>query len=543
MRKEIWCLVLGTLLLPCMVFGQGKKFAADSLRAKFIITSDSTTVFLSNDITATVLETLPGTFRNIHLPKGKVFDVGTDTLIIKGKKDFNIFWNGSKITGTGAQVFIVEACSSFTMSDFIIDGKTIGGTNAIGGIINSQDFELWNCEAGNAVMGYGISASQDGYVHNFYSHDYSSTGAGHGIEIGNGSTNINISKSLFKNCAGVGVEIYISSGNSVVDSRFYNNGFGLKLLALNAAAPIPENNIFSRNIIDSCATAGIRMDLGRNNIITNNIILGKNRTSFGIQRSVGGGDSTLIAFNIIRNITNKDYGGEPSLSDSNTVFTENKFKFISGIGYDTQNNFIVTPSASTSLLQDGVRIARNAGSLGIRTIINTYGGASNLIATYNGGSGGRGGVVDIYTSDDTTATRIGRWDDQGNLGIGTAFSGFGASANSVFALQNGTAPTSSPVDKVQIYSEDVAASAELKVRDEAGNVTTLSPHNFSEIPEGKSEPMAWAFHSKNKNGAINVDMLKLARLVEKLSGEKLVYIRYKLADFDIDKFAIFNLNR
>ncbi len=37
--------------------------------------------------------------------------------------------------------------------------------------------------------------------------------------------------------------------------------------------------------------------------------------------------------------------------------------------------------------------------------------------------------------------------------------------------------------------------------------------------------LAWSFYSKNEHGKINVDMLKTVRLVEALSGEKLVHIR------------------
>ncbi|KKK74954.1 hypothetical protein LCGC14_2878580, partial [marine sediment metagenome] len=42
------------------------------------------------------------------------------------------------------------------------------------------------------------------------------------------------------------------------------------------------------------------------------------------------------------------------------------------------------------------------------------------------------------------------------------------------ALLNGTAPTNSPANLIQIYAEDVGGSSELKVRDEAGDVTVLS---------------------------------------------------------------------
>lgn len=125
---------------------------------------------------------------------------------------------------------------------------------------------------------------------------------------------------------------------------------------------------------------------------------------------------------------------------------------------------------------------------------------------------------DFSTLDDYLAISTA-----GNVGIGT--SSFGTSAATVLGIANGTAPGSSPANMVQLYSEDVSLSAELKVRDEAGNVTTLSPHNFDLIPEGPSEPMAWAFHSERDGKAINVDMLRVVRLVEELTGEKLVYTK------------------
>ena len=88
---------------------------------------------------------------------------------------------------------------------------------------------------------------------------------------------------------------------------------------------------------------------------------------------------------------------------------------------------------------------------------------------------------------------------------------------------NGTAPTASATNGVKLYAQDVSSSSELKVRDEAGNVTTLSPHNFDLIPEGPSEDMAWSYYSERDGKRINVDMLKAIRLLEQLSGEQLVF--------------------
>jgi hypothetical protein len=99
----------------------------------------------------------------------------------------------------------------------------------------------------------------------------------------------------------------------------------------------------------------------------------------------------------------------------------------------------------------------------------------------------------------------------------------GASSVGTFTVFNGTAPTGSVTDGVILFAQDISSSSELRVRDEAGNVTTLSPHNFELIPEGPSEEMAWSYYSERDGKRINVDMLKAIRLLERLSGEQLVY--------------------
>ena len=110
----------------------------------------------------------------------------------------------------------------------------------------------------------------------------------------------------------------------------------------------------------------------------------------------------------------------------------------------------------------------------------------------------------------------------GNFLIGAAAAG--TSAAKVIGIANGTAPTTSPANMVQLWAEDVSASSELRVRDEAGNVTTLSPHNFSLIGE-KSHELAWSFYSEKDGMAINVDMFRVVQLLEELTGEKLIHIK------------------
>jgi len=84
---------------------------------------------------------------------------------------------------------------------------------------------------------------------------------------------------------------------------------------------------------------------------------------------------------------------------------------------------------------------------------------------------------------------------------------------------------------VILFAKEVSSSSELRVRDEAGNITTLSPHNFSLLV--KSEPMAWSYYSENAelDQKINVDMLKVIREVERMSGKKLVEIESTQGQF------------
>ncbi len=110
------------------------------------------------------------------------------------------------------------------------------------------------------------------------------------------------------------------------------------------------------------------------------------------------------------------------------------------------------------------------------------------------------------------------------VGAGGMYSDGDIGVSGILSFAFDTIPEGSPTGLVQLYADTVAASTELKVRDEAGNITTLSPHNFS-LTGMPSEPMACSYYSENNYGKINVDMLRTVRLVENLSGEKLVYIK------------------
>ena len=80
-----------------------------------------------------------------------------------------------------------------------------------------------------------------------------------------------------------------------------------------------------------------------------------------------------------------------------------------------------------------------------------------------------------------------------------------------------SADPSGVTNRASIYAKDVSSSAELFVRDEAGNVTQISPHNT----QGE-----WIYYSENvKTGKkFRVNMEKMIRKLEQITGEDFIEI-------------------
>ena len=98
----------------------------------------------------------------------------------------------------------------------------------------------------------------------------------------------------------------------------------------------------------------------------------------------------------------------------------------------------------------------------------------------------------------------------------------GSTGGSVLIIENGSgAPSGALSNAIQLYS----SSGELVVMDAGGSTTILSPHNFSLVE--RSEPMAWSMYSANAfvGKEINVDMLRVVRKLEELTGESFVSMR------------------
>lgn len=200
-----------------------------------------------------------------------------------------------------------------------------------------------------------------------------------------------------------------------------------------------------------------------------------------------------------------------------------------GIGTTGPVASLSVGTSSTSLLSDGTA---SVGALGVNVrpgnISSGY--VMGIENPRSGAMAGHGLLVKAgYVGYTNYSLRVQNDDGTdrfavlsgGNVGFSTT--SFGTSAAKVLALGNGTAPSTSITDGIQLWAEDVAASSELRVRDEAGNTTTLSPHNFSLFTPAQDYYLPWAYTSERDNHAINVDMYGAIQQVELLSGKHFIY--------------------
>lgn len=86
------------------------------------------------------------------------------------------------------------------------------------------------------------------------------------------------------------------------------------------------------------------------------------------------------------------------------------------------------------------------------------------------------------------------------------------SVSGVVKLDVQSGDPSNSAGSAHVYTKDVGGSAEVFVRDEAGNVTQISPHN----PEGE-----WQYFSRNTitGKVVKINMEKMIRKLEEITGE------------------------
>lgn len=315
-------------------------------------------------------------------------------------------------------------------------------------------------------------------------------------------------------------------------------GFGAGRNAANSGHNVMIGHFAGSEAANAQSSVMIGDFCGVNNITWKNTFVGSNAAQYNTSGSFNAayGSSALQSNTTASNNTAIGAGSllSQSYDNGNTEWSsDNTAVGASALYYNqptSTSNGINNTAIGSWALRDNTTGYNNTG-IGRESGFSNSTGYGNIFIGYRAGFGETGSnklYIQNSMTGPTNTLIYGEFDTEilrfnANVGIGTSDFGNGSR---VLALSNGSfIPFASITDGVLLYSEDVAASSELKVRDEAGNVTTLSPHNFS-ITE-KSEPMAWSFYSENNDLGykINVDMLKTVRAIEQLSGEKLVYIQ------------------
>jgi hypothetical protein len=91
------------------------------------------------------------------------------------------------------------------------------------------------------------------------------------------------------------------------------------------------------------------------------------------------------------------------------------------------------------------------------------------------------------------------------------------------------------IDSARIGCKLVAGVGEVFVKDEAGNETQISPHNFTLFNPSIEHEYPWSYYSKNSflGVEINVDMFGAIKALERLTGKQFIYIN----NIDIEELS------
>jgi len=188
----------------------------------------------------------------------------------------------------------------------------------------------------------------------------------------------------------------------------------------------------------------------------------------------------------------------------------NKVLTVAGVGLTSSSGYVgINKTDPVAALDVSGVVRTNTGFTSVSNSGLTIGSIGSATISISG--------TDIIVANTRSTGAIVLRPTNGNILIGGTTSPSGAENSLV--IFDGVIPSAGVAGAALFY----VSGGEMFVMDSAGNDTQISPHNFSLIPEGPSEPMAWSYYSQRGGKKINVDMLKMARLLEKLTGEKLVY--------------------
>ena len=323
---------------------------------------------------------------------------------------------------------------------------------------------------------------------------------------------------------GAGIDFVQISGNEITtnasnaDLEISANGTGQIQLSPNGAT------------VDAVFSDNGRYDFGANRIFSEQDADANAIFSSSSDRRYSNGDFVSVSLASSSSNSHARWrSGTFSLIDMNGFSITSSAKYFKGIVTRYAENMVVNNSTSTaSTLNNVTGVYSSLNTTGTDnggglTITSGYGFVSDIFlgegtsetvamtnAYYNSvqGSSGGGAITNEYAyhiEDSLSGTnKYAFWDESNSLSM------FGA-----VILQNQSGDPSGVTDTSHIYAKDDSGSSEVHVRDEAGNVTKISPHN---------EAGEWEFYSKNtKTGkTVRINMEKMIRKLENITGETFI---------------------
>ncbi len=216
--------------------------------------------------------------------------------------------------------------------------------------------------------------------------------------------------------------------------------------------------------------------------------------------STSGASTTVNGFRV--QLLRNPAGASTSLS----VLTSNN-QNITGVKTftdGTEVRFGTDADANIKHTGTNLNIQETTGDINIRT----YADNSDIVISSDDSSGGLANY--IMADGSTGEVKLYHY---GTEKIKTQSTGVALTGVMAMAVESGD--PSGVANNAHIYAKDDSASAEVYVRDEAGNVTKLSPHN---------EKGNWEYFSRNTitGKVVRVDMEEMIKDIEKLTGKKYI---------------------
>ena len=201
--------------------------------------------------------------------------------------------------------------------------------------------------------------------------------------------------------------------------------------------------------------------------------------------SVSNGNSSNSTINVIR-------GVESSASVQDYTGSSGDVTVVNAIGNMASNYFDGSGSGDINITNSysfkSLPEAANPSGGGTTTVTNQYG----FFVAEPAGNGTFTNKHAFYSEDAAASSRMG-----------------------AIRLDNQSGDPTHGADRSWIFAKDESSSSEVFVKDEAGNVTKISPHN---------EAGDWEYYSKNTvtGKTVRVNMERMIKKLEQLTGETFI---------------------